>query len=286
MIADHRRNLGRVGKIETLPILQICPRPSQTIGDISDLQFSLVGKIWDSLEAVKSPIVWDFPDIWKPGFTNPLNCWAQVPLSQKNMASLENLEQTSGDYPIYRQNLGWSAKSKIPDRLGFFRPMKTRLSGFHRWKKSQTIGDFAFCRPSQILPIYRIIARSLSQILERRHESYPMVGHLFQNYDTICVRFFPTYTCNHSCYTIYVRFFVTYTCVLFPSIWPFSYKRAYICAQKSQYICVANKHVVYVVTEGRRIRGTELCRQQKTPSCTKELKSNFSLNQAWPQWPR
>ena len=27
-------------------------------------------------------------------------------------------------------------------------------------------------------------------------------------------------------------FFVTYTCVLFPSIWPFSYKRAYICAQK------------------------------------------------------
>ena len=34
MIADHRRNLGRVGKIETLPILQICPRASQTIGDI------------------------------------------------------------------------------------------------------------------------------------------------------------------------------------------------------------------------------------------------------------
>ena len=43
------------------------------------------------------------------------------------MASLENLGQTSGDYPIYRQNLGWSAKSKIPDRLGFFRHMKTRL---------------------------------------------------------------------------------------------------------------------------------------------------------------
>ena len=97
---------------------------------------------------------------------------------------------------------------------------------------------------------------------------------------------FPTYTCNHSCYTIYVRFFVTYTCVLFPSIWPFSYKRAYICAQKSPYICVTNKHVVYGVTESRRIRGTELYRQQKTPSCTMELKSNFSLNQAWPQWPR
>ena len=82
------------------------------------------------------------------------------------------------------------------------------------------------------------------------------------------------------------RFFVTYTCVLFPSIWPFSYKRAYICAQKIPYICVANKHVAYGVTESRRIRGTKLYRQQKAPSCTMELKSNCSLNQAWPQWPR
>ena len=59
------------------------------------------------------------------------------------------------------------------------------------------------------------------------------------------LRFFPTDTCNHSCYTIYVRFVATYTCVLscfvgflFSSIWPFSYKRTYICAQKSPYICV------------------------------------------------
>ena len=29
MIADHRRNLGRVWKIETLPILRICPRSFQ-----------------------------------------------------------------------------------------------------------------------------------------------------------------------------------------------------------------------------------------------------------------
>ena len=58
----------------------------------------------------------------------------------------------------------------------------------------------------------------------------------------------------------------------------FSYKRP--------YICVTNKHVVYAVAEIRRIRGTELYRQQKTPSCTMALKSNFSLNQAWPQWPR
>ena len=64
---------------------------------------------------------------WITLITNPLNFWAPVPLSQRNMASLENMGQTSGDYPIYRQNLGWSAKSKIPDRLGFFRHMKTRL---------------------------------------------------------------------------------------------------------------------------------------------------------------
>ena len=55
MIADHRRNLGRVGKIETLPILQICPRPSQTIGDIYDFEFSLVGKIWDIQQNSKIP---------------------------------------------------------------------------------------------------------------------------------------------------------------------------------------------------------------------------------------
>ena len=64
-------------------------------------------------------------------------------------------------------------------------------------------------------------------------DSKTMVGHLFQNYDTIYVRFFATYTCILSC------------CVgfLFPSIRPFSYKRAYICAQKSPYKCVTNKHV-------------------------------------------
>ena len=31
-----------------------------------------------------------------------------------------------GDYPIYRQNLGRSAKSKIPDRLGFSRHEKIK----------------------------------------------------------------------------------------------------------------------------------------------------------------
>ena len=43
MIADYRRTLqlGRVGKIETVTIFQICPRSSQTIGDICDFEFSL-----------------------------------------------------------------------------------------------------------------------------------------------------------------------------------------------------------------------------------------------------
>ena len=47
MIVDDRENLGHVGKIETLPIFPIRPRPSQIIGDVYDLWFSLVGKIWE-----------------------------------------------------------------------------------------------------------------------------------------------------------------------------------------------------------------------------------------------
>ena len=63
-----------------LPILQICPRPSQKIVDIYDFKFSLVSKIWDSRETVKSPIAWDFPDIWKTGLNTSKRfpshyCW-------------------------------------------------------------------------------------------------------------------------------------------------------------------------------------------------------------------
>ena len=121
-----------------------------------------------------------------------------------------------------------------------------------------------------------------------------MVGHLFQNYDTIYVRFFLTYSCNHSCYTIYVRFFATYTCVLscfvgflFPSIRPYSDKGAYIYAHKKAHIYALQTSMWYMgVTESGRIRSTKLYRQHKTPSCTMELKSIFSLNQEWLQWPR
>ena len=66
-------------------------------------------------------------------------------------------------------------------------------------------------------------------------------------------------------------FFCHVTCVLCPSIWPFSYKRAYICAQK-------NPSMRYKQTCG-------ICGRGKL-SYKIELKSNFSLNQAWPQCPR
>ena len=41
---------------------------------------------------------------------------------------------------------------------------------------------------------------------------YNMVGHLFQNYDTIYVRFFATHNCHLSCS---VGFFPKYICVYF-----------------------------------------------------------------------
>ena len=75
-----------------------------------------------------------------------------------------------------------------------------------------------------------------------------------------CV-FFATYICVLSCFVAF----------LFPSIWPFSYKCACICAQKSPYICVTNKHMVYGVTESRRIRGTK-----SIPSVKKTLHVRWS----------
>ena len=67
---------------------------------------------------------------WISLITNLLNCWAPVLLSQINMPSLENLGQTSDDYPIYLQNLVYGRqKIKILDRPGFSRHMKTRLKG-------------------------------------------------------------------------------------------------------------------------------------------------------------
>ena len=80
-----------------------------------------------------------------------------------------------------------------------------------------------------------------------------MVGHLFQNCDTIDVRFFATYTCDLSC-------FVGFS----PSMWPFSSQtRTYMRTTRAHIYAI--KASMYGVTESRRIRATELYRQQKHP---------------------
>ena len=87
MIADHRRNLGWVRKIETLPILQICPRSSQTIGDIYDFEFSLVGKIWDGL-----------------GFSRHMKTRLKEPILtlnySKSLGAIANLEMVRAEYTV------------------------------------------------------------------------------------------------------------------------------------------------------------------------------------------
>ena len=85
-----------------------------------------------------------------------------------------------------------------------------------------------------------------------------MVGHLLQNYDTIYVRFFPTYTCNHSCYTIYVRF-LSRILAFYSQVYDHFLTNAHIYAHKKAHIYALQTSIpVYGVTERRRIRGTEL----------------------------
>ena len=115
-----------------------------------------------------------------------------------------------------------------------------------------------------------------------------MVRHLFQNYDTIYVRFFPRILAIIPA-TRYTCVFLSRILTFYSQVYDHFLTNAHIYAHKKvhiQCICVTNKHVVYAVAESRRIRGTELYHQQKAPSCTAELESNFSLSQAWPQCPR
>ena len=120
-----------------------------------------------------------------------------------------------------------------------------------------------------------------------------MVGYLFQNYDTIYVRFFPRILAVIPA-TRYTSFFLPRILAFFPALWGFYCQvydqfltNAHIYAHKKA-IYIRYKQACGLIWGHRksRIRGTELYRQRKTPSCTMELKSNFSLNQAWPQWPR
>ena len=95
-----------------------------------------------------------------------------------------------------------------------------------------------------------------------------MVGHLFpQNYDTIYVRFFATYTCHLSCS---MGFFFPCMCVFSSHA---SVPRKHT-PNKHAPICATNKHGIIA---GGRIRGNELYRQQYTNSCMIELKSSEYL---------
>ena len=117
----------------------------------------------------------------------------------------------------------------------------------------------------------------------------------------ICFKIMTLYTCGFFPRILANIPATRYTCVffflpripaLFPALWGYSQvydhflTNAHIYAHQKAHIYALQTSMCIWVTESRRIRGTELYRQQKTPSCTMELKSNFSLNQAWPQWPR
>ena len=112
-------------------------------------------------------------------------------------------------------------------------------------------------------------------------------------WSAICFKIMTRYTCGFFPRILAIIPATRYTCVFlsrilafFPALWGFYSQvydhfltNAHIYAHQKAHICVTNKHVVYAVTESRRIRGTELYRQPKTPSCTMELKGNFGLTQ-------
>ena len=115
-------------------------------------------------------------------------------------------------------------------------------------------------------------------------------GFQFLSFYILLFIFFPLSFTYHSLQCPTVSFFVALfflprILAFFPALWGFYSQvydhfltNAHIYAHKKT-ICIRYKQAcVYEVTESRRIRGTELYRQQKNPSCTMELKSNFSLN--------
>ena len=117
-----------------------------------------------------------------------------------------------------------------------------------------------------------------------------MVGHLIQNYDSIYVLFFPTYTYQsflpHDiraffCHA-YLRSFLhcgvfipKYTTIFLQMRINMRTKKAHICALQTS-MCIWGHRKSW----HKRHR---IIPSAKTPSCTIELKSNLSLNQAWAQ---
>ena len=105
---------------------------------------------------------------WISLITNPLNCWAPVPQSHINMASLG---QTSSDYPIYRQNLERSAKSKIPDRLGLSLHIKIRLYDQGRFELRLQSSRDKIINSLRSRRLFNWQALSFFQILKERKNS-------------------------------------------------------------------------------------------------------------------
>ena len=109
-------------------------------------------------------------------------------------------------------------------------------------------------------------------------------------WSAICFKIMTGYTCVVFPRILAIIPATQYTCVFlprilafFPTLWGFYSQvydhfltNAHIYAHKKNPIYKRFKQAcVYGVTESRRMD-----RQQKTPSCTMELKNSFSLNQA------
>ena len=78
MVGDHSQQFLSlpIPQIAGLPVPQSrkfqflahFPFPAKFIGRIRERIVAIIRYIWDGRQKVKAPIVWDFPDIWKPGF--------------------------------------------------------------------------------------------------------------------------------------------------------------------------------------------------------------------------
>ena len=130
----------------------------------------------------------------------------------------------------------------VPSKSSYIFPKINPLYTYTGQYKQRTL----FYVPSHILSYIVINFED-----KGRTSQFYMVGHLFQNYDTMYVRFFAKYTCNHFCYTIYVRFFCRVylrsflLCGVFIPRYMtiFLQTRIYMPTKKPPSICVTNKHV-------------------------------------------
>ena len=64
----YRRGRQRCISLNTNHLSCWAPVPLSVRWDRLLTFIRYIGKIWDGRQNEKSPIVWDFPDIWKPGF--------------------------------------------------------------------------------------------------------------------------------------------------------------------------------------------------------------------------